>query len=376
MSRKMCKGKEKASVKRSRSPSPLSSTPEPPTKRSKSKAETRDCPICHEAIPLRLLAKHAELESSRVQDIIESVGQLEPIVDDFAELEPGPSIARRSATKARQSILQTTHPIIASRTPVLQTISAVKRNRKARHARLRDMTKEEDDRPTSRGARGSEVACPVCLNTIHGDQDVLDAHVDACLAHEARLEQERQVLAQMQRQAEDEAMVDVDGDTVGGYVGSVRGTGFHTRDPNSQDVEDEVDVDGDDVVLYGASQFTETDILPLHPEPNSDSSPKPVPISLPTLHPVDIDYDAAIVHAKSTQNQASLIAALENKIRQLETTRLSCRICIDPFVEPTVSTGCWHTCCRECWLRCLGSTKLCPICKRITAPTDLRRVYL
>ena len=60
----------------------------------------------------------------------------------------------------------------------------------------------------------------------------------------------------------------------------------------------------------------------------------------------------------------------------LSSTSLLCRICLDPYSEPTVSTGCWHTCCRECWLRCLGSTKMCPICKRITGAADLRRVYL
>ena len=60
----------------------------------------------------------------------------------------------------------------------------------------------------------------------------------------------------------------------------------------------------------------------------------------------------------------------------MPSTSLLCRICLDAYEEPTVSTGCWHACCRECWLRCLGSTKLCPICKRITEAVDLRRIYL
>jgi len=41
------------------------------------------------------------------------------------------------------------------------------------------------------------------------------------------------------------------------------GTGFHTRDPTSQDIEDEVDIDGDDRDKYGEAQFTESDILPV-----------------------------------------------------------------------------------------------------------------
>ena len=43
----------------------------------------------------------------------------------------------------------------------------------------------------------------------------------------------------------------------------VPGTGFHTRDPTSQDIEDEVDIDGDDQDKYGEVQFTESDILPV-----------------------------------------------------------------------------------------------------------------
>lgn len=92
--------------------------------------------------------------------------------------------------------------------------------------------------------------------------------------------------------------------------------------------------------------------------------------------------DLAILAARKRGDKSSLVTTLENKVKQLEAMRVSsstsllCRICIDPYSEPTVSTGCWHTCCRECWLRCLGSTKLCPICKRITGASDLRRVYL
>lgn len=109
--------------------------------------------------------------------------------------------------------------------------------------------------------------------------------------------------------------------------------------------------------------------------------------------------DIAINSARRQGNRTALISALENKVKQLvspplstrhlltniveqesmrvsSSTSLLCRICLDPYTEPTVSTGCWHTCCRECWLRCLGSTQLCPICKRITAAADLRRVYL
>lgn len=110
------------------------------------------------------------------------------------------------------------------------------------------------------------------------------------------------------------------------------------------------------------------------------------------------EVESAVAFARQRGNSALLVAALESKIkylvhfcyvvfkicsskqqqsaRAMSSPSVQCRICLDPYAEPTLSTGCWHTCCRECWLRCLGSTKLCPICKRITCATDLRRIYL
>lgn len=44
-------------------------------------AETRRCPICGERIPLRLLSKHAELESERVENILDTVGSSEVFYD-------------------------------------------------------------------------------------------------------------------------------------------------------------------------------------------------------------------------------------------------------------------------------------------------------
>ena len=187
--------------------------------------------------------------------------------------------------------------------------------------------------------------------------------------------------------------------------------GFDTRNRHLQDVEDDVDVDGEDDVLYGIAQFSEGDILAAEfPRPQSDDSG----IHLDEDVDVDIEMDAPGSESIREKSLKDLVAAgklaskgqvdepglteLQKTVRDaaaedsvrpsqlsLQRTRSSylqespsllCRICIDPYSEPTVSTGCWHTCCRECWLRCLGSTKLCPICKRITSATELRRIYL
>lgn len=48
------------------------------------------------------------------------------------------------------------------------------------------------------------------------------------------------------------------------------GTGFHTRNPEEQDVEDDIDIDGDDQAVFGEPQFTEGDVISLTRGEDSD----------------------------------------------------------------------------------------------------------
>ncbi|KAI1796156.1 hypothetical protein LXA43DRAFT_970062 [Ganoderma leucocontextum] len=418
--------------------------PAMPVKKPK-RAETRRCPVCDEVIPLRLLGKHAALEAERLEEIIRCIGSTEVL----GEAEPEDSSSartRRSALKARQSLKpgsSSTSGALLEET--MKTLRTLKKHRKQRYARLRELTKEDEDEGWwGRGAdgKGEGQVCPVCVKFVKGDVDVVEAHVDSCLAF-LRLtneEEDRLVWGGGRRGSADVEMdADVDVDVDDGHYGvmqgvSFQGTGFDIRNRNDQDVDDEIDVDGEDEAVFGASQFTEQDVLAPPADPaevdgaQSDAgtdaeidvddavapgntlagAPERDPKKGKSLrdlvaegkvirHQVEdakrvMDevmgvgdaekVDLAVDLARRGGDQAALVKALESKIKLLESTKVSsstsllCRICLDPYSEPTVSTGCWHTCCRECWLRCLGSTKLCPICKRITGATDLRRVYL
>jgi len=336
-----------------------------------------------------------------------------------------------------------------------RTIQNVKRHRKQRGTKLKEMIKEDEEGgPWMKGFTREDISCPVCSTVVRGDQDVLDAHVDACLAHEMqRLEETRQRELQHRRAIEEGIWEGSEDGNGGTYVGNIRGkflvvqfqhvlknldegAGFYTRD-DGKGVDDEIDIDGDDQIAFGDAQFTEGDIVPINAEReavdedveveimgDNDDEAQLEQMTLRDLivsgktakHPalgkgeasqmdvMDIaeaeKLDLAILLARERGDKTVLMNALEKKLKYMvrndnltlgiellkgfhqesapvaSSAPLLCRICIDPYTEPTVSTGCWHTCCKECWLRCLGSTKLCPICKRITGAGDLRRVYL
>ncbi|XP_069804376.1 E3 ubiquitin-protein ligase Rnf220-like [Dendropsophus ebraccatus] len=90
------------------------------------------------------------------------------------------------------------------------------------------------------------------------------------------------------------------------------------------------------------------------------------------------DSDSEETPASSHASEESL-AVLREKIQEL-TEKLknthTCHICLDAYTVPVTSIQCWHIHCEGCWLRALGSKKLCPQCNTITSPSDLRRVYL
>jgi hypothetical protein len=56
------------------------------------RAETRQCPICSEQIPVRLLEAHCDLETQRTEEIIKAVGSLEIYGDSADGLVKSPSI--------------------------------------------------------------------------------------------------------------------------------------------------------------------------------------------------------------------------------------------------------------------------------------------
>lgn len=135
------------------------------------------------------------------------------------------------------------------------------------------------------------------------------------------------------------------------------GTGIHVRTSNSLDVEDEVDIDGEDEAVFGEAQFGEADVLAL-PSSDRDLHAENEDIDVDTdghlgtvqerqtlrhlvvegkvllkradsiqnnvIQPIGMDQlDLDIITARSRNDPSALILALENKLQALVSSRHS-----------------------------------------------------
>ncbi len=310
------------------------------------RAETRECPICGEDIPLRLLGQHYTLENSRVQAILDHIGDLEgfsdphalahaPYVDNLFTTEHvgGYMLMQylRSMPRRRAAPhLRDAPAAFASR--LAKVLSSIKRRRKARYIALRDVMRDEDDLSVIGKGKGRATTtagqCPVCLKDVDGDLDVISAHIDVCLAH-----------AEMQWPASSIG-TDADGDAslnIEGYGGEdgsdvweesetpdgVRrlrlragarngaiALGFAVGDRAVDDVDDEIDVEGDDLSAFGATNFTEVDILaePCDSELSRGDTGR---------RAAEAEVDLTIERARQGKDSQALIVALERKVQLL-----------------------------------------------------------
>ena len=66
---------------------------------------------------------------------------------------------------------------------VSKTLKLVLRHRRERHVKLKELSKADVEGEDAQGGGNGERLCPVCRTAVSGDTDVVEAHVDACLAH-------------------------------------------------------------------------------------------------------------------------------------------------------------------------------------------------
>jgi len=197
--------------------------------------------------------------------------------------------------------------------------------------------------------------CPVCENDIEGSTENLKVHFSSCLKsnHTNTVEED---------------FIDVDDEDYEEYEwagqkrirstslfkGGLKAAGFLTIKKTRED--EVLDVIGDDEEI-GTAQYNDTDLLNIEDEvDNSDEA-------------IDIKECAAQTSSDVDTSKPSTSSCSQNNSP-------ICKICMSSYDSPLTSTTCWHVHCERCWMLALGSKKLCPQCKAIVTPGDLRKIYL
>ena len=231
-----------------------------------------------------------------------------------------------------------------------KAVKSIKRNRKQRHTKLKEMIANDDDDRPEPLVQGNQVICPVCSTAVHGDEDFINAHVNSCVSNAARMQSEAEERdLRRQREEEDVDPWEDDGTRLGlRNVGGLRRLGIDVRDQTQEDIEEDIDIDGDDEVAFGDAQFTEGDLLGLEvtggprvEEEDGENDGKTLRDlvsegKIITRRALSVDVtgikaeveevmgvgeadrmDDAITAARRSGQANQLVTALENKIRML-----------------------------------------------------------
>ncbi|KAJ3368917.1 hypothetical protein GGF31_006053 [Allomyces arbusculus] len=107
-------------------------------------------------------------------------------------------------------------------------------------------------------------------------------------------------------------------------------------------------------------------------------TPAPVPVPAPP-RPTKAGKTSSKRTPSPSAESNLVVEALKARVAELEAQTAEmprCRICWGVPTTPVVSAVCWHVHCEACWLTALGAKKVCPQCRVIMQPEDLRRVYI
>lgn len=230
------------------------------------------------------------------------------------------------------------------------------------------LNRQNRHRSKTKKRKGDEMICPICNKDT---ADVLALHVEKCIR-------------KSEGHSESDESIDVEAFEEYEWAGQnrVRATSMlpvmNLGTSMSMTEEDEdLDVDGDDAQTFGASQYSERDVILLADDSENMALRKAV---VGGENPKRMKVEENEAEAKPKGDP--LIEVLKNKIRELENREkyqaevYKCLICMERYRTPVISVCCWHVHCEQCWLLTLGAKKLCPQCNMITSPGDLRKIYM
>ncbi|XP_054725720.1 E3 ubiquitin-protein ligase RNF220 [Anastrepha obliqua] len=369
--------------------------------------EYLQCPTCECKLQHYEVKAHFEQEMERLRQL-----QMKAVSEATAEItqqSPSNTVALSEERRKPWTIFQ-----------------RVQRNR---HSRIRRRTGKRPPPP-------ADQKCPICNVSFRLEE--IQQHVEQCLLRSNGTINGRDGGSSSNEDEDGEEYeeyewagqkrIRVSSLLQGGYaaigIGQVV-TNHSSSSSQARDEEDEdLNVDEDDTQIYGPAQYGEADVIPpTASEENGNSADSDVtnymrrlitgtaettgssnnaaelrrtknanaivanteaciPRTDPTACVVSTEVQVPttrLLSMSEQQNNPQIIESLKIKLRHYENQALNkfkCLICLDDYRNPAISVACWHVHCEECWLRSLGTRKLCPQCNLITTPKDLRRIYM
>ncbi|XP_023329508.1 E3 ubiquitin-protein ligase Rnf220 [Eurytemora carolleeae] len=258
--------------------------------------------------------------------------------------------------------------------------SKLRRLRSETYSRLKERRERRRLLSSSLGQPGITV-CQVCCENIEGSLEDHCQHVKSCLQVPRTVEnsEEEYVYVEDYEEYEWAGQSRIRVNTL--LSGGLAGAGFLTI--QRTDETEELDVTGEEVEL-GPEQYNENSLVQASRQEDEDKldqsysgsstdipetiSKNSQPLSENTLPKPKQDVNKV----EKLKSEISRLEAVTRELQDMST----CRVCLDKYVRHVVSTACWHVHCEACWLLTLASKKLCPQCKTIVKPSDLRRIYL
>lgn len=205
-----------------------------------------------------------------------------------------------------------------------------------------------DASSTQDSASTSTHACPVCNCPLPSDEGVAQTHVTECL----RRAGEGDGGSSDSEEYEEYTWCNVTRVRATSMLSpQARANMFDgtviSKGESSLNEEEVVNVEDDETTTYGPAQFVEEDV---HVMEESEG--------------------------ETEDSEVAGDSSGEELDKESIPQQPQCLICMDSYRKPLVSVKCWHVYCEKCWLKALGTKKLCPKCKDITSASDLRKLFL
>ena len=281
-----------------------------------------------------------------------------------------------------------------------ETLEEIRGRRQQRYERISTLISSGYAMSTKRkkisrlSASEHPAVCFLCDNVLTGDSEAINCHIDTCLASQKSA---KDTITMTTTTMMNTAMEDPfetytwAGQThtraISFLEGGLAASGFQSHHKKDQETDADLDIEKDDTTIYGQPQFMEHHLIrgsqqvAIDEETMQEGGEEEACLALSNnILATSSSVPPLLVTPTALDNSANLLLeSLKTKVQQQEhllKNTPKCMICLGPYVSPLTSIVCWHVYCETCWLKTLGAKKVCPQCVVITAPSDLRRIYL